>query len=501
MASEPGISVLDRGPVTLESALFKISDARIRWRMIDLFIDATRALDEGVYEVVILGARRMACLYGLMLTAGLPSPRRGTFVSDRFLEFAQEAEWWTKPRKVLLLDDSHRTGASLRRRLDRLAGAGSGDHELTTHVCYYEVNDNGPPDPMAVGLSADECQRTGHEIAAALAEGVVPLITDFPISHEIVASHKEFEQFMNCDGWSSYDVTTSIVAGTGTRSYSLVPTPELLDSIREQLGPLGGLLEVAKVRIFADVGFRQVRFRVVPIVLLGSVLESDIARIFAAKGYASIGADPNGTGLAVVSYMLSRLLLARFRESAASDEISISTDYGLLEVYFGRALLDQIRAENQTDHFSDFDQLMESGSALDLLADANLNEQLGQFDAILSSGRYMIGDDLVRPIQGVLSLLDAQGEDRAFTTMSTVSRHLKASTHVIGLALDVLNDLGHAVPRFVRDEKGGLARGFRPAEHIVAMGTYASIDRTVKISVGDTETNIRYTAVAGKQLV
>jgi hypothetical protein len=65
-----------RAPRRIDSALQAIEDEELRRGIVDLFEEARSRAQAGEVNVVVLAARRLACLYQLLVDRGMSRHRR-----------------------------------------------------------------------------------------------------------------------------------------------------------------------------------------------------------------------------------------------------------------------------------------------------------------------------------------------------------------------------------------------------------------------------------------
>src|ERR1700739_2911137 len=101
-----------RAPRRFDTALQAVEDQDLRRGIVELFAQARARAQAGEVDVVVLAARRLACVYQLLVDRGMePLTSHCDVVSDRFLDVPGPWSW----RKVIVLDDSVVVGTTLLR--------------------------------------------------------------------------------------------------------------------------------------------------------------------------------------------------------------------------------------------------------------------------------------------------------------------------------------------------------------------------------------------------
>lgn len=457
----------------LESALQEIRDTRVRWRLLDMLDDAIRRLDLGEVDVVVLAARRMACLYSLLAASGLRSPTSGVILADRFLELAVDADAWAG-RRVLILDDTRRTGRTVADRIERMrrlvGPTGRVEVDVVVIADNVELSAEDPEIPRStpVRLSEAELADLSRDFARVFGQGLMPYFTDFPVSKEITITIERLEELLNSDDWLTVDVTNAAIAGSENRTYSLLPRGMLLDDLRSSLGAAAELLEICKVRLFTSDGGLDVRLKAVPVVSFGALDRSSLENANRAMG-GSLSEVWQWVGLA--TYAIARVVLKEFADHAMPIvEQAFSEDEAITDINLGPAVRDRLSAE-----FGSLEPLA-------LVARANsgtisATEQELQWGGKLIDDQASLlvwGDDLVAPVfDPVHALLVEEPEDPRWSEraveLHSLADQLGANTTTTSLAVDVLNDLGNTVPCYYERE-GVVYRGYRPGEASFGFG-------------------------------
>jgi hypothetical protein len=473
------IDQIDTQAIEYDYALRAISDPDRRQAIIDATSKAVEAANAREVDVVLLAARRMTCIYALLRQSGMPAPTHGSVVSDRFIELTSPDGWVGK--RVLLMDDTTVTGETLDQRAE---------------VAQRLVGRHGQVDRRPVidltAASDDEGFALHRQFAMAFGQGLVPFFTDFPISHEQTVSAQQFDDLLSCTRWRTVDVTNAVTAGTGARSFSLFPSAAMLTSFVESLGKTSEILQVVKFRVFAFDDDEGVRVRLVPIVLLAPLAEASLQEWVRSVGIEptkTAGQSAQAAGLA--SFLLARELFAVLaREVQEHAGIAIAEDIAFANLNLGS----ELNAIATSHHLESLAVL--TPVTADRMA---LGDPTFDWPEVAENGSHfsMVGDDVVLP--GFTSLREAdERRDKSkrddwaknATTLTRIAAVSTSNVLTATLAVDVLNDLGLAVPaplvldgEVFRGYRAGEA-GLRDAEDFAISATggrFAAFEHTIQI--------------------
>jgi hypothetical protein len=266
--------ISDQVKARIDTALGAVEDEALRRGIVEIFEIARQRAQAGEVDVVVLAARRLACVYQLLVAQGMPELTDScAIVSDRFLDVPWEWEW----RNALILDDSVVLGTTLLRLYDDIV---------------ERVGEHGTVSSLAVCLDEEQCaeflldavnfesrqrrstmavEAFSQQLVDALFSGGIPLFSDYPTTRPIPLSTKQWEDHLHNDGWHIADVTAPLFANRPQQTYSHIPTDATLDDVLSRLAePAARLVEGLKVRsyfTYAEDGGVSVRF--VPIAMLG----------------------------------------------------------------------------------------------------------------------------------------------------------------------------------------------------------------------------------------
>lgn len=487
----------------LDRLLRHISDVPVRRRLMDMLRRAYSRLEEDETLTVVLAARRMACLHALAVTHGdLGRDAQGSVsnrvISDRFLmQFPRE--WWTG-RHVLVLDDSVNTGRAIRRRLERLRQLGLGDDAIEVEVAVTSTSTEpyAPVRRLIDSGSVPPLRRDGRQIAELSRQFArlfalenLPYFTDFAVSqrvdHDPIVDLDEVD-----DAFFRFDVSSAAVSGTGGRSLVLVPREpdELLTRLP---AALRSRVDLLKLRLFLSRSERGGVFaRCVPIItfepldldflrtVLGrcevpSVQNEGDARAPSAEAEA-LEAEELLNELAIRAGIT---LLDRLRDSTAGSDGDAGLWRGIsCEVFRVDTHLMKLLTGLTEGQLAPLPSLGQDGeddgarldprhlTAFKWPGDGSSLEELPAHAWII------VGDDIVRVVYELLRKLVTEYEDpseppraRLRFSLAQLAKVCEASPLAVSLAIDVLNDLGTAVPGNVWDGRERVIhRSYAPGE-------------------------------------
>jgi hypothetical protein len=458
--------------VKFDDALLAVRNPEVRAALIVEIGRAVADLNENRAEILLLAARRMTCLYALLTLHGLEVTAPERVVSDRFIELLPDGAWGDQ--RVILLDDTQVTGATIamrKRAVERLVND-------TSQIDVRVALDLAPRDG---GIRPADAIDLHNQFAMAFGTNLLPFFTDFAISEQVTVEADQLDALLSSTLWTTIDVTNSVLAGSGARSFSLFPSGAFADTFNRRLGAAARLVEIAKVRLFVDDSASSLRLRVVPIVLTSSLDEPALLAWLRGLGIgatSSSSQSEHAAGLAAI--MLSRALLEVFAEHVrAAHSIEIVEDQGLAHLAMGQELSSIATADHLTGLVTD-DETLGTDPVLEPTFTWPGHKQP-------SNSRYvLVGDDSVRGGFDLLVSLDKK--TRATTVLANVSRKSKSNPAASSVALDVLNDLGYSVPTF-QLSGGTVVRAYRQGEASVQYsqlaegrlgGRLASIAKTVE---------------------
>jgi len=447
-------AAIERDELRYELALQAIVRPEHRLSLAKQVAEGLSAIENDQADMLVLAARRMTCIYALLQADKQPFPLQGKVLSDRFTQLADPAEW--AGRHVILLDDTRVSGGTLQARaenLRRLVGK-TGNVDARAAICI---------DPDAV----DEHYALHNQFARAFADGLLPFFTDFPVTETLELSGLEFEKILAHDAWRTVNVTNAVVSGSRARAYSLFPRDGLVRELLNELGDSASAVEIAKIRVFAYDDGDAVRVRFVPLVLTCPMAEPSVQRWVEEIGLVSNGStEQSAQALGLVSFMLSRALFRVFqRLSAREFGLELAEDEDITRLMIG----DDLNGISMETYLSSLETLKPHrvGNA-DATAPPVISWPDGHADGGSQYG--IIGDDVVVPGFDCLAVTQerigahrAKGWEKEATTMERIMEAGKSNILTASLAIDVLNDLGFAVPAPLT-HGGYVFRGYRAGE-------------------------------------
>jgi hypothetical protein len=237
-------------------ALDYIDDLELRAGVTRIFQLAQEMIDAGRAEVVVLAARRLACLYKLLVSSGAPVLLGALVISDRCI-----ASIPRETQNVLILDDAVLVGTTMRRLIDEMRHTCPN----ATIVARSLVED---PDQRADYLlpsdvvdyaalytrNAAQAERFAKDLVRVLAVAQVPFFADFPISLPSRWSRSQWQLFIGRTAWSAVDVTAPLFADLQYRAYAQIPTEATWAAFLAKLpSQLAELVDAVKLRSYIRV--------------------------------------------------------------------------------------------------------------------------------------------------------------------------------------------------------------------------------------------------------
>jgi hypothetical protein len=259
-----------------------LNDAELAAGLIELFERARQAARDGNVDLIILSARRLACLYQLTLANGLKPIEDCLVVSDRIIDTAPASGWgW---RRVLVLDDSVVLGTTL-------------DHLVSTLKRY--VGDEGTVLTAAVVVDIDQVasflienlnfaalhhrsllqvEEFSLNVVQALFRHQIPFFSDFPVTDALTVPAAEWRDYLTNGPWAVADVTAPLIGDESRSALVLVPTDPMVDAVLTRLPkPVGRLIDSFKLRAYViRISETECRLRLVPLAMLTACRESDL---------------------------------------------------------------------------------------------------------------------------------------------------------------------------------------------------------------------------------
>lgn len=262
-------------PAGVESALTPISDPELRHGVFDLFEQARAMAIAGEVDLVVLAARRLACVYQLMVAHGMePLPSDCTVVSDRFLDVDLQngpVKW----NSALILDDSVILGTTLLRLHKDVSDKLGGSARIASRAVCVDVDQSAQYMLDAVNFTAlhkrdwEAVQQFSEEVVVALFDGGIPFFSDFPTTAPLSFTTSEWEKHLQNADWRVADVTAPLFDGTRREALVQVPTDNVVDEFVSRIPrAVAALVDDFKVRSYATIGDEDPEVRLVPIAML-----------------------------------------------------------------------------------------------------------------------------------------------------------------------------------------------------------------------------------------
>jgi len=265
-----------------------IGDVELREATLDIF-DKLRSLAESHHiDTCVLAARRLSCLYLVLLNAGM-APLPCEVFGDRDMD-VQAKGWWSGKR-VALVDDSVVVGSTMAFLAKQLRELVTSAGEVRTLAVCLNEEQQAPAliefANLEVGLRLPDCRVVAYseDLAKVLHRNLMPYFGDFVFTHPQQWNATELTEASEARRWIVADVTSSRIADELTSSYSLVPRACALRDIRSRLGQIDrGLVDslmLCKVRMFVRMRGFQNEVRLVPVTVLKPSKSTEVDRTFA----------------------------------------------------------------------------------------------------------------------------------------------------------------------------------------------------------------------------
>jgi len=442
--------------VDFDDALLAIRSPRTRTEILHNISSAIADVNAGKADRILLAARRMTCVYALLAKQGLVPPHRtdpdgrpvkDLVVSDRFIELLPDGAW--AGERVILLDDTKVTGKTISAR---------------THSAQRLVGKSGTVEERIAidlskgGKSKETLIDLHNQFAMAFGSNLLPFFTDFAMSTEIGVTARQLDRVLADPHWKTVDVTNSVLAGNGSRAFSLFVVDGLAETFLASIGAVGRLVDVSKIRMFVDDNFGALRLRVVPIVLTKSLSRASLESWLGTIGVERNGSDEQAAHAAgLVSILLSRALFATFAEySREAFGLDLVEDAGLTDLALGSEIA-RIAAmvDLATLELLEFEDVADSGEPVHPTFDWPGSDNAPESHYIIA------GDDAVRV--GFEKIQTLRSAKERTTTLGEVAELSGRSVAVSSVAIDILNDLGYSVPLFAIDGEM-VVRSYRAGE-------------------------------------
>lgn len=466
-----------------EEALSPVRDIPARLRILQFFRGLWRIAEapSGASTVVVLTARRMACLYAVAQTCGLDVHHRlNVVVSDRFTTLLDADGGWNDQR-VVLLDDIVDTGGTRRKRQSELEAITGLSVEVSA---IAEVSSGGaapgrrvPELGNALAMARADAKAFAADLALVCNESMIPLIADFPISEEVETSSEVLNGLLSHPQWSVFEVTTAMSAGSDVRAYTLLPR----FNTSGVMGVPDSLIDLCKLRVFVRSTIRGLSVRIVPIVTFREMTTASVTSFFSGLKYRRLAQESNGAAPGLMSFVASLHFMTILQKEPAYGVSPLATvvDEDLAQLYLGNGLMARIRADFAPEVLARLETIKVADQTTTNGMTANRFDGLSEIE-----DHCIVGDDLVEQVSQHLR----RGEP---VSVSELGALVGVRTRTLGLAIDVLNDMGWAVP--TSDSSNGIERRVYAGGEVSEMtppvgrfgGRWASVQKTLIRPVDD----------------
>jgi hypothetical protein len=252
------------------SALPDIQDESLRTATFRLFEEAQELVDSGEVDVVVLTARRLPCLYQVLVDLGMPLITGADVISSRAIDTISDWHW----SSALVLDDNVILGSTLANLADQLRSKGI-ERIRTRAICLDE--EQAAPfllrSAHASGLVATD-SKSIESFSVAIIRTLYrhgrPLFSDFPVGVEFEVSRGDWLEFVGGPGWRVAEVTAPRLEDCERKALVKVPTAAHQQHLFAGLPrSLVNLIDVGKLRAYVrDQSDDRIAARLVPICLM-----------------------------------------------------------------------------------------------------------------------------------------------------------------------------------------------------------------------------------------
>jgi hypothetical protein len=237
-----------------DRALEAVTDGAFRRSSGVLFSRAQAAIDRGEVDLIVLAARRLLCLYQLLVEAGMPELTRCEVVSDRFLD--QSGDQW-RDRNVLVLDDSVVVGTTLHRLHGQLAARVGPNGTVRFRAICVDREQRvdyllAPLDFEALSDgSTQDVQKFAVDLVVALFRAQIPFFSDFLPTAPLNLDSGNLTDLLSSFGWLAADVTAAPFDERGHHAFVQIPRDDELSRLLSRVPPTTALLvDAVKLRSY-----------------------------------------------------------------------------------------------------------------------------------------------------------------------------------------------------------------------------------------------------------
>lgn len=273
-------AVIAAPDLSVAAALRDIRDLELRDRTSELF-DRVRASEP---SMVVLAARRLACIYATLVEAGMPAFDCPVY-SDRDFELIGED---LSGSDIALVDDSLVVGSTLAHLYQLLTKLVGPLGRVQVFVVCVDGDQASPAIMRHLGVSeaaivdSRRVSDYSHDLARLLFRNLMPYVGDFLVGPRVQVSVADLPAILKMPSWTSADVTSPLVADESTMAYTFMPSPDLEDrAMADVVSYCPSLRDIEilfKVRTYVRVTGFAAELRIVPMAILGDTPVSTIRR-------------------------------------------------------------------------------------------------------------------------------------------------------------------------------------------------------------------------------
>lgn len=231
-------------------------------------------------DVFVFMSRKFCCLYDVLLSIGMP-PVQKPIVSDKILDLETK---FFKGKVIRIVDDIIICGTTLWKARDRLLNYYEAKEVKTSVFCVNDefwVKECIEPDYKVAVLSDERALTFCSSIVRSLSIAPRPYATEFPYFSGIEVKTQYWHQILSSKDWSVYDITDKFQEDNGISTLTFFPSITVLDEIKKNLDEsIGELIDIAKVRIYAEKIDWGMKMSILPIITFKPLLKTDIKSIF-----------------------------------------------------------------------------------------------------------------------------------------------------------------------------------------------------------------------------
>lgn len=507
---------------------------------------------ESQKPLLVLTARKMACLYEVLRQSGMSLSGHFDVISDRFIFLQPNLEYLTdhlvseesasidkKKTAIYLVDDLSRRGEQLQRRAQNFEAHLTLNENMLARCTLINLRERP--------VDAENFRAVGGEDGAGMiraysrtfARALVPYFTDFPISRTINLEREEFNSLTKwLENRSVYEVTSSVGIDEQLRCYTLDARPLITDEALRKM--LDQCCSLVKLRIYMQarselgLGYRM-RIMVKPLLKdLAAIPLCGVAKrrnlLETAPTYHQLG-----QAFGYLEYLLSWELVEHIYRQLPTG-VTRHVGESIVDEQFARIVLGEkllAHAKRSLDS--------SASNEPSLIGDIQKSLVPRRRDRMLSktaqpSAMYVLGDDIIHPIDQIVSdytrarrddsaparrevrggnFLDCNSPDwrrlgfRDLVAKANQKRQKTKSQELsdfeVGLALDILTDWGKIVPdqQAIIDESGRGKESFEAPSRLAKLdsnrqGKNVRIQRCFR--AGEITASIEKTTLTGGRL-